>query len=340
MTLEFGVSLPTCVEGMAYPIRFADHTGIARVATAAERLGYDSVLVNDHLSTMPYVRAGFDEPPRFYEPLVTLSYLAAQTSTIRLMTGVVVVPMRDPVLLAKQASVVDQLSGGRLTVGVGVGAYRAEFESVRPDLAGAPRGDLVAEGLEALRLLFEERVASYEGRYYRFHDVEMYPKPAQAPLPLYSSGNAPGTLRRAARLCDGWMPAGLPVDRLAAGVRTLREHAEANGRDPGALAVAPQMVLCLGDDADDAVARFRRSQVYEHLVSLRNTTLKGIDIDAYVSENLIGDPATVTDRIAGLAEAGAGHLAGMIVVANTVDEMLDQMERFAAEVAPAFKGRP
>ena len=340
MTLEFGVSLPTCVEGMAYPIRFADHTGIARVAAEAERLGYDSVLVNDHLSTMPYVRAGFDEPPRFYEPLVTLSYLAARTSTIRLMTGVVVVPMRDPVLLAKQASVVDQLSGGRLTVGVGVGAYRAEFESVRPDLAAAPRGDLVAEGLEALRLLFEERVASYEGRYFRFHDVEMYPKPAQAPLPLYSSGNAPGTLRRAARLCDGWMPAGLPVDRLAAGVRTLREHAEANGRDPGALAVAPQMVLCLGDDAADAVARFRRSQVYEHLVSLRNTTLKGIDIDAYVSENLIGDPATVTDRIAGLAEAGAGHLAGMIVVANTVDEMLDQMERFAAEVAPAFKGRP
>jgi len=340
MTLEFGVSLPTCVEGMAYPIRFADHTGIARVAAEAERLGYDSVLVNDHLSTMPYVRAGFDEPPRFYEPLVTLSYLAARTSTIRLMTGVVVVPMRDPVLLAKQASVVDQLSGGRLTVGVGVGAYRAEFESVRPDLAAAPRGDLVAEGLEALRLLFEERVASYEGRYFRFHDVEMYPKPAQAPLPLYSSGNAPGTLRRAARLCDGWMPAGLPVDRLAAGVRTLREHAEANGRDPGALAVAPQMVLCLGDDAADAVARFRRSQVYEHLVSLRNTTLKGIDIDAYVSENLIGDPATVTDRIAALAGAGAGHLAGMIVVANTVDEMLDQMERFAAEVAPAFKGRP
>ncbi|GAA4252982.1 LLM class F420-dependent oxidoreductase [Dactylosporangium darangshiense] len=337
MSLQFGVSLPTCVEGMAYPIRFADHTGIARVAAEAERLGYDSVLVNDHLSTMPYVRAGFDEPPRFYEPMVTLSYLAAQTSTIRLMTGVVVAPMREPVLLAKQASVLDQLSGGRLILGVGVGAYRAEFESVRPDFAGVPRAELVEESLEALRLLFRERVASYDGRHVRFSDVEMYPKPVQHPLPLYSSGNAAGTLRRAARLCDGWMPAGLPAARLAEGVRTLRANAEAGGRDPAAIAIAPQMVLCLGDDAGDAISRFRASQVYEHLVSLRATTLKGIDIDAYVSENLIGDAAAVTERIARLAEAGADHLAGMIVVANTVDEMLEQMRRFAVEVAPAFR---
>jgi probable F420-dependent oxidoreductase len=335
--MQFGVSLPTCTEGMAYPIRFADHAGIERVAVLAEELGYDSVLVNDHMSTMPYVRAGFAEPPRFYEPMVTLSYLAARTSRILMMTGVVVLPMRDPVLLAKQVATLDQISGGRLTLGVGVGAYRAEFESVRPDFAGAARADLVAEGLEGMRLLFDQRVASFEGRYVRFTDVEMYPKPVQTPFPLYSSGNAPGTLRRAARLCQGWMPAGLPVSRLAEGVATLRRHAEEYGRDPDALAIAPQMVMCLGRDQDEAVARFTGSQVYEHLVSLRNTTLRNIDIDDYVSENLIGSPEQVVARIQRLADAGADHLAGMIVVANTLDEMVEQIELFAAEVMPAFR---
>jgi probable F420-dependent oxidoreductase len=334
--MRFGVSLPTCTEGMAYPIRFADHHGIAEVAVRAEQLGYDSVLVNDHLSTMPYVRAAYAEPPRFYEPMVMLSYLAARTSRIRMMTGVVVLPMRDPVLLAKQAACLDQLSGGRLTLGVGVGAYRAEFESVRPDLAGVARADLVAEGLEAIKLLFGERVASYQGRYVRFDDVELFPKPVQDPLPLYSSGNAPGTLRRAARLCHGWMPAGLPLARLRTGIETLRAHAGEHGRDPDALAVAPQLVLCLGEDPDDAIARFTASQVYEHLVSLRTTTLRGIDVGGYASENLIGSPEQVVERIGKLAEAGATELAGMIVVANTLPQLQEQIAMFATDVMPEF----
>ena len=118
------------------------------------------MLVNDHMSTMPYVRDMFDQAPRFYEPMVTLTYVAARTSRIKLMTGVVVMPMREPVLLAKQAATLDQISGGRLILGVGVGAYRAEFESVRPTMMEAPRGALVAEGIEGMRRLFTERLSS------------------------------------------------------------------------------------------------------------------------------------------------------------------------------------
>jgi probable F420-dependent oxidoreductase len=338
--LKFGISIPTCVEGMAYPIRFADHREVIALGVDAEELGYHSVLVNDHFSTMPYVREQFAEAPRFYEPLVTLGFLAARTERIRMMTGVVVMPMREPVLLAKQAATIDQLSGGRLTLGVGVGAYRAEFESVHPELAGAARGELVAEGIEALTRLFGQRVADFAGAHYQFTDVEMYPKPVQDPFPLFSCGNAEGTIRRAASWCAGWMPAGMPADRLADGVRRLRQYAADAGRDGAAIEVAPQLVLCVDRDRERATERFTSSQVYEHLVSLRKSTLRGIDLESYTSQNLIGPPEQIVDRVRELADAGATQLAGMIVVANTTAEMREQMRLFAAEVLPAFAEQP
>ena len=335
--MDFGIALPNCVEGMAYPIRFADHEAIRRLAQRVEALGYDSVLVNDHYSTMPYVREAFDEPPRFYEPLVTLTYVAAHTSRIKMMTGVVVMPLREPVLLAKQVACLDQISGGRFILGLGVGAYRPEYTSVKPRQASVPRGALVAEGMEALIRLFSDRRASYEGKYTAFKDVEMYPKPLQDPFPLISCGNAPGTITRAATLCAGWMPAGLPDDRIAAGVADMRRQAIEAGRDPDQLMVASQTVLCVDDNLEAAAARFRSSQVYEHLVSLRQSTLKDVDIDAYMGQNLIGSPERIIDRIHKLAEIGVNHLAGLIVVANTEAEFVDQVERFAAEVLPAFR---
>jgi probable F420-dependent oxidoreductase len=335
--MKFGVSLPTCVEGMAYPIRFADERDLIELGVEAEQLGFDSVLVNDHYSTMPYVREQFADPPRFYEPLTSLAFLAARTSRIRMMTGVVVMPMREPVLLAKQVATIDQLSGGRLTLGVGVGAYRAEFESVHPDLAGAARGELVDEGIRALTLLFGERVSEFTGKHFRFTDVELYPKPRQDPFPLFSCGNAEGTIKRAAQWCAGWMPAGMPSDRLAGGVRRLHDYAAEAGRDGATLEVAPQLVLCLDRDPERALERFTGSQAYEHLVSLRKSTLRGIELDSYASQNLIGTPEQVVERIGHLAEAGATQLAGLIVVANSTAEMRDQMALFAAEVMPAFK---
>jgi alkanesulfonate monooxygenase SsuD/methylene tetrahydromethanopterin reductase-like flavin-dependent oxidoreductase (luciferase family) len=276
---------------MAYPIRFADHEGIRRVAIETERQGYDSVLVNDHYSTMPYVR---------------------------------------------EVACLDQISGGRLVLGVGVGAYRAEFEAIRPNLAGAARKDVVTEVTEALQLLLQERRASYRGTYVNFKDVELYPKPRQDPLPLLSCGNAIGTIRRAATLCSGWMPAGLAADRLNDGVRQLREYAESAGRDPAALTIAPQLVLRIDDDQATAASRFRESQVHEHLVSLRNSTLRDLDIDSYLAQNLVGSPGEIVERIEALRDAGANHLAGMIVVANTEAEMIEQIQRFAAEVGPHF----
>jgi probable F420-dependent oxidoreductase len=334
--MRFGVGLPTCTSGMMYPVPFATPDDVVRVAVEAEQLGYYEVAGNDHLSTQRYVRERWAAPPDFYEPLVTYAYVAARTSVIRLMTGVIVLPMRHPVLLAKQVATLDRFSGGRVILGVGLGAYREEFEATLPDLREVPRAALLREGLEALRLLFTERRASYAGAHYRFQDVELYPKPLQDPLPIYSSGNAEGSIRRAARCCQGWLPAGVGPDRIREGRARLERYAREAGRDPSTIAVAPQLTVCLGVSAEEARARFERSQLYHHLLSLQQSTLRGVDVATYVAANLVGTPDQVRAKVAAYREAGASHLCGLLFVGNTVDEMLEQVRLFARHVLPEF----
>src|ERR1700721_3006193 len=131
MGVIVSAGLPTGMEGMMYPIPFSEPEAVLRVARHAERLGYHSVWGNDHMTTQNYVRAEFPTPPRFWEPLITYAWLAAATTTLRFGTGILVLPMRrDIVVTAKQIATLDHLSGGRLEIGVGIGAYREEFEAL------------------------------------------------------------------------------------------------------------------------------------------------------------------------------------------------------------------
>lgn len=323
---------------MLYPVPFATPADVVRVAVEAERLGYDAVMGNDHLTTQAYVRQRWPNPPNYYEPLISYACCAPATTRIRFMTGVIVMPMRDPVLLAKQVATLDQFTGGRVTLGLGIGAYREELEATQPRLRAAARSELVEEGIRSLRLLFTERRASFTGRHFQFEDVEMFPKPVQDRLPIYSGGNAEGALVRAARLCDGWIPAALGPVLLARRTQQLREEALAAGRDPAEIEIAPQLVVGIGRTAEAAERAFKGSQVYEHLLSLQNSTLKGMDVDSYVEMNLIGEIDEVGDRVAAYRDAGADHLAGLLFVGNTVDEMIEQFSLFAEAVVPRFRG--
>lgn len=334
--MKFGVGLPTCTSGMMYPVPFATPEDVVMVAVEAEQLGYYEVAGNDHLSTQKYVRDKFAEPPNFFDPLITYAYCAAKTSVIKLMTGIIVLPLRHPVVLAKQLSTLDQFSGGRVIVGAGIGAYREEFESCYPDLKGARRGEMIREGMLALRSLFEEHRSTFDGAHYRFVDVEMYPKPMQSPLPIYSAGNGEGSLRRAAQLGQGWLPAGIGAEAIAAGKDKLDSWAREAGRDLAQISIAPQLIVCLGETEDEAREQFEASQLYEHLVSLQRSTLKGVDIGSYVEVNLVGTPDQVCRKIEGLEAVGVSHLCGLYFVGNTVDEMMSQIRMFAQHVMPAF----
>ena len=173
MSLRVGVGFPGCREGTAYPFGFVHPEGLAAVARRAEELGYHSIWSNDHLTTPHGVSATQAEIPNFYEPIVTYATFANITERLRFMLGVITLPQRDVVLLAKQVATLDRLTGGRVMLGVGLGAYREEFEAVHPQLKGAHRGTMVEEGVEGLRRLFADGRASFAGRYVRFEAVEL-----------------------------------------------------------------------------------------------------------------------------------------------------------------------
>jgi probable F420-dependent oxidoreductase len=334
MSLIVSAGLPTGMEGLTYPIPFSSPETLIRIAQHAEKLGYHSVWGNDHMTTQHYVREEFPVPPRFWEPLMTYAFIAANTTTLRFGTGVLVLPMRrDIVVLAKQIATLDHFSGGRLEIGVGVGAYREEFDALRPE-GGVHRGDMAEEGVRALKLLFKERNATFEGKYYSYKDVEFFPKPKQRKLPIYFGGNNENHIRRVAEGADGWIPAGMPAEKLKGMVTQMMDMAAAAGRDPSTIAVAPQYVAHVGKTHEAAVARYKQSQMHKHLLSLSKSTLKGQAGLSMEDINLIGEPDTIVEKIHRFKDAGVTHLLGLYFAANDVQELLDQMQLFAEEITP------
>ena len=334
--MRFGVHIPTCIEGMMFPVPFAKPSDILPTALLCERLGFDSVWGNDHMTTQRYVQREFADPPNFFEPLVTFSYCASRTARLRFATGIIVLPMRNMPVLAKQVATLDQLSGGRVILGVGTGAYREEYEALFPAARGAHRGTIVDEGMRALRLLFTERRATFRGSAVRFEDVECFPKPAQDPMPIYAGGNHPEVRRRAGQYGEGWMPAVLTPEEMERGIADVRRAAAAAGRDGAAIDIAPQFAVSIGRTHEEAVRRFRSSQLWKHLESLKGSTLRE-QTGGFEQRNLIGSPEEISERIRVYERLGVTTCAGMLFVANTVTEMQEAIELFGQDVLPNFK---
>jgi probable F420-dependent oxidoreductase len=331
--MRFSIQLPTCTEGLVNPIPFARPADFIRLAQEAERLGYDAVWGNDHITAAPYVRTRWPDPPNFYEVLVTLAVVGAHTRRIGLGTAVLVLPLRDPVLLAKQIATLDQFTGGRVILGVGIGAYREEFEAQYPRRASARRGDLLDEGLTALRLLFGEREASYAGQHHAFDRIELFPKPLQQPLPIYVGGHNEQAVARAARLGQGWLPGWRPFEEVKARTALLRRLTAEAGRDPQAVEAAVQLTVMLGRTREEASARYQQTGMVAHRQSLAHS---GRDPALAEANNLIGSPASILDQLRSLREAGVDHICAMQFPHDSVAEMLEQMQWFAEDVMRRF----
>jgi len=329
--IKFGLGVPTGTEGMMYPVPYASPAQAVELAVRAEQLGFDSVWGNDHISTQQYVREEFTEPPRFYDPMSYMSFVAARTTTLKLASAILVMPFRHPVMAAKQLATLDQLSNGRAICGVGIGAYREEFEAMWPDRA-MHRGRFAVEYIDALHMLFTQRRASFNGEYLRFDDIESFPKPVQQRLPILSGGNAEGVRRRAALQCDGWLPACLSPTEIAFGLADIHQIAEAHGRSLDDFDVAPQLSVSLGRTKEDAIARFDRSQLASHMRSLATTTLKDQQGGDVVERNLIGTAEQIIEQVHRYADAGVTTLSALLFAVNTVDETLDAMQEFSETV--------
>ncbi|MSQ54750.1 MAG: LLM class flavin-dependent oxidoreductase [Betaproteobacteria bacterium] len=335
--MKFSVCLSTGFEGVMYPIPFASAEQFVEQALLCERLGYDSVWGNDHVTTQHYVKELFpDRPPNFYEPLITLAAIAGATKTIKLGTALLVLPMREPVYLAKQILTLDHMSNGRFILGVGIGAYREEFAAWGGKrVEGARRGDIMEEGLAALKLLLEQPKASYDGRHVSFKDMEMFPKARRQPFPLWVGGHNIEAVERAARVGEGWLPGWRPWNELAERIQLLRLRAGEHGRDPKQVEVAPQFSVTLGKTPEAAEQRYMASGLVAHRKSLAYT---GRDLGQQVTANLVGSPAMVIDKVGKLAEIGVQHCCALMFPADSVQEMNEQIQWFAEDVMGKVSG--
>jgi probable F420-dependent oxidoreductase len=255
--MHIGVKLPHT--GTAVPA-----STVARRAQHLESAGFDSLWVSDHVvqpnvieSWYPFGADGKATWPTdtpYLEALVVLAAAAAVTDRVRLGTASLVLPQRNPVLLAKQVATVDAMSGGRVALGIGAGWLREEFEAL--DTPFETRGARMVEWIGLLRDCWTGRPAAHSGTHYELPGGTMvFPAPAHQ-IPLYIGGHSPVALKRAGRLADGWLaqqavPA-LDPDQLAADIAVIREAASAAGRDPAKLHVVLRLVESTGRAAEVA----------------------------------------------------------------------------------------
>jgi probable F420-dependent oxidoreductase len=229
--------------------------GAAAVARHAEAAGFESLWTVEHVvvpanyeSKYPYNRsgkmAGGEDAP-IPDPLIWLSYVAANTERIRLATGMLILPQRSPLITAKELATLDVLSKGRVTLGVGIGWLREEFEAIGVPFEG--RGRRTDEAIEAMRALWSQDQPSYEGSTVSFRDARMWPKPLNRRIPIVIGGHGEAAARRAGRLGDGFFPGRSAPDEVRPLLQTMRQAAEDAGRDPASIE------LTLGARADRAI---------------------------------------------------------------------------------------
>jgi probable F420-dependent oxidoreductase len=290
-------------------------------------MGFDIISASDHIvipkgisSRYPYSATGlFGDAIEYLELLTTLTFVASQTSRARLLTAVMVLPHRSPVLTAKILATLDVLSKGRLDVGCGVGWMREEFEAI-----GAPpyeeRGAVSDEYIQAFKELWTSDNPTFNGKFCRFSDIAFFPKPVQKPHPpIWIGGESTPALRRAARLGDVWFPIGYnpkyPVatlKQLSEYIARVRRYAGEAGRNPADIAIAYSGLMYSEGEAQTLPTGERR-------------ILTG------TSKQIAGD-------IKAMKELGVSYLMFNFFQSNTVEGTLARMEQFITKVKPLAGG--
>lgn len=307
--MKFGIQLPHFGS-------LASAEGTVSLARQAEALGFDSLWAGDHIVYPPQFAERFGS--EFYEAVTTLAYLAARTSRIRVGTAVLILPYRNPIVLAKQLATLDVLSGGRLTVGVGVGWMAEEYAAL-----GAPfveRGPVTDEFLRIIRTLWTEERPKFSGVRFKFPEVLFAPRPVQRPSPpLWVGGNSARALRRAAELGDGWLPIWHAPTR--------------RGFTPKALAERIAGLNDLGRKAGRTV-RYEVTGLMPLAILDRPPTIEE-------AQPLVGPPDLLVETLRRYKEAGLGHVilspyygVGAHLLPKTLTEVEQILMRFTREVKP------
>ena len=300
--LQLGISLP-----QNFPERRLDLAYLREYIGRAEAIGFDDGWLTENI-----LSGNFQ-----LEPLTYLSYLAAMTERIRLGVAIVILNTRNPVQLAKALASLDQLSNGRVTLGVGLGAGTHNYAAF-----GVPAERRVArfeEALKVMKALWTEEHATVAGEFWKLEGVRVEPKPLQKPhIPVIFGGHAQAALRRAVRLGDGWMAAGsISTEQSIESLKEIRGYLKEAGRDESKFMLSKRLYVAA--DNDEAKARQRLSEALAFQYGSRD----------YQSMGVAGAPGRIVEVVGKLREAGARH-----VVLNVLYEHIEQMEAVAARVVP------
>lgn len=306
--------------GFSVVVRGNDATPdtFVRIAERAEALEIDSLWFSAHVILPPQVKSGYVMIPGrkhaehwkecYWEPFTIMSYLAGLTSRVTIGTSVVIVPMHNPIELAKQVAEVDCLSGGRFVFGIGVGWFEEEFEVLGKNFRD--RGARTDEAMALMKVLWGPDPVSFDGRFTQVEDARFSPKPVQKPHPpIWVAGGSKPALRRTARIGDAWHPARPTFEQVRQGRAMLRGYLDEAGRDPESVATAVKTALVFQDGPPGPEEPPTQGRVTD-----------------------------IVDGLARYRDEGASHMV-LDFVPENLATALDTMERFAQEVRPAMEDK-
>jgi probable F420-dependent oxidoreductase len=306
--VSFGIQLPIQAQSRLFTQAWEAGAGVAEltaVARAADLAGFSYVAACDHVA-IPQDRAE-TMGTTWYDTVATLSYLAAVTEQTRLVSHVVALPYRHPLVTAKQWLTLDSLSGGRAVLGVGAGHVEDEFAAL--DVSFEQRGALADEAIDAVRAAFESEFSSHEGPRWTYDAMGLSPRPLQSRIPIWIGGSSPAAIRRAAERGDGWLPQGPPKEGMKSGIARLHELRDKAGRSDQPFTVGGLSgPLYVGEP--------------------------GWDVGRAVS----GEPTQVAAFLRGLAELGVNQIQ-VSFASRDHHELIDQLYTFGREVAPLVRAR-
>lgn len=354
--IRFGVRIP-----ITGPVSSREH--LVEATLEAERLGFDAVFIGDHVApggkdaferhkVAPPGGGSWREPsntldPNQFEMIASLAYIAGRTSRIQLGVGVTPLPLRDPILLAKQIATLDNLSGGRFIFGVGV-ANKTDLEEFRtlkvPFLPYAERYEQAGEFIAAMRAIWEQPTAAFHGRHVDFEGLTIYPKPGRRVPVWLGAGTLAGNpdhppVRFALDHADGLMfPYLITPEATREMIVTFGKTAEAAGRDLAGFDWCCQRKLAIGrtsEEAREAVSWLAGDQANMWKFTGFMQGLGDTGARQHIANVPAGTPAEIRDLLAPYATAGSNWF-DIFFIHRTFDALIDQMRLFAAEVIPAF----
>jgi probable F420-dependent oxidoreductase len=256
-----------------------DPVAVRAYAEAAEELGYAHILAFDHvvgadLTNRPDWTGPYNVDTQFHEVFVLFGYLAAITRSVELVTGVLILPQRQAVLVAKQAAEVDVLSHGRMRLGVGIGWNEVEYEALNENFRN--RGARSAEQVRLMKRLWTERSVTFDGRYHHVDAAGILPMPVQQPIPVWFGGYQEATIRRIVEIGDGWICTAPPEDRIKDLRELLDRELQRVGRDASSIGIEGSISYGGGEDAwTQRIDAWRELGATHLCVNTMNAGLRG-----------------------------------------------------------------